>query len=222
MKYIIITKKIWDKKNFKKINKGIFILNKIDNLKIKKINPNIIFFIHWSKLIKESLFNKYLCIQFHSSDLPKGRGGSPIQNQILLNLDKTKLTAFKVSKYLDTGPICMKKNLSLKGSALDILRRMEKTSIQMIKKIIIKKKISFIKQRGKPSYFKRRKENDSEVNFKNIFTIKELYNFFRMLDAPKYPKAFIQLNKYKFSFNDVRMYKNKINAKVEIIKNAKK
>ena len=222
MKYIIVTKKIWNKKSFEKIDKKIFILNKINNQKIKKINPNIIFFIHWSKLIKESLFNKYLCIQFHSSDLPKGRGGSPIQNQILLNLSKTKLTAFKVSKNLDSGPICMKKNLSLKGSALDIFKRMEATSVQMIKKIIIKKKISFIKQRGKPSYFKRRKKNDSEINFKNIFNIKELYNFCRMLDAPEYPNAFTQLNKYKFSFNNVRMYKNRINAKVEIIKNEKK
>ena len=222
MKYIIITKEIWDKKNFNKIDKKIFVLNKIDNVKIKKINPNIIFFIHWSKLIKESLFNKYLCIQFHSSDLPKGRGGSPIQNQILLNLNKTKLSAFKVSKNLDSGPTCMKKNLSLKGSALDIFRRMETTSVQMIKKIIIKKNISFINQKGKPTYFKRRKENDSEINFKNIFNIKELYNFCRMLDAPGYPNAFIQLNKYKFSFNNVRMHRNKINAKVEIIKNEKK
>jgi len=221
MKYIIITKKIWDKKSFEKIDKKIFILNKINNQEIKKINPSIIFFIHWSKLIKESLFNKYLCIQFHSSDLPKGRGGSPIQNQILLNLNKTKLTAFKVSKKLDSGPICMKKNLSLKGSALDIFKRMEATSVHMIKKIIIKKKILFIKQKGKPSYFKRRKENDSEINFKNIFNIKELYNFFRMLDAPEYPNAFIQLNKYKFSFNNVRIHKNKIDAKVEIIKNKK-
>ena len=45
MKYIIITKKIWDKKNFNKIDKKIFVLNKIDSVKIKKINPNIIFFI---------------------------------------------------------------------------------------------------------------------------------------------------------------------------------
>ena len=85
-----------------------------------------------------------------------------------------------------------------------------------------KKKISFINQIGKPSYFKRRKKKDSEINFKNISTIKKLYNFFRMLDAPDYPKAYIHLNKYKFSFNDVKMYKDKINAKVEIIKNEKK
>ena len=222
MKYIIITKKIWDTKNFNKIGKKIFILNKIDDVKIKKINPSIIFFIHWSKLIKESLFNKYLCIQFHSSNLPRGRGGSPIQNQILLNLNKTKLTAFKVSKNLDSGPICMKENLSLKGTAIDIFRRMEKTSVQMIKKMILKKNISFIKQKGKPSYFKRRKEADSEINFKNIFTISKLYNFLRMLDAPEYPSAFTQLNKYKFSYNNVRMFKNKISARVEIIKNEKK
>lgn len=36
MKYIIITKKILDKKNFNKIDKKIFVLNKIDSVKIKK------------------------------------------------------------------------------------------------------------------------------------------------------------------------------------------
>ena len=88
MKAIIITKKIWDKKNFINLNKEIFLFNKINYIKIKKIKPDVIFFIHWSKKIKKYIFDKYLCIQFHCSDLPKGRGGSPVQNQILLNKKK--------------------------------------------------------------------------------------------------------------------------------------
>ena len=43
----------------------------------------------------------------------------------------------------------------------------------------------------------------------------------RMLDAPNYPKAFIKLNKFKFKFNDIKISNNKINAKVEIVKNEK-
>ena len=35
------------------------------------------------ELIPEDIYTKYVCIQFHASDLPKGRGGSPIQNQIV-------------------------------------------------------------------------------------------------------------------------------------------
>ena len=39
-----------------------------------------------------------------------------------------------------------------------------------------------------------------------------------MLDAPDYPKAFIEFNKFKFIFDDIKMIKDKINARVEIIK----
>ena len=219
MKYIIITKRKWDLNNFKKLKKNIFVLDKVNIIKIKRINPKIIFFIHWSKFIDKSIFEKYLCIQFHSSNLPKGRGGSPIQNQIMLNIKKTKISAFKVSERLDSGPICIQGDLSLQGNALDILSKMEAKSVQMIKKIIKTKNLKFKKQKGKPSFFKRRKPSESKINAYKTKTINELYDFLRMLDAPGYPKAFIKLNKFKFSFNDIKIIKNKINAKVEITKN---
>jgi len=221
MKYIIITKRKWDLNNFKKLKKNIFVLDRVNIIKIKRINPKIIFFIHWSKFINKSIFEKYLCIQFHSSNLPKGRGGSPIQNQIMLNIKKTKISAFKVSERLDSGPICIQGDLSLQGNALDILSKMEAKSVQMIKKIIKTKNLKFKKQKGKPSFFKRRKPSESKINAYKTKTINELYDFLRMLDAPGYPKAFIKLNKFKFSFNSIKINKNKINAKVEITKNEK-
>ena len=221
MKYIIITKKKWDLNNFKKLKKNIFVLDKVNIIKIKRINPKIIFFIHWSKFISQNIFKKYLCIQFHASNLPKGKGGSPIQNQIMLNVKKTKISAFKISERLDSGPICLQDNLSLKGSAIDILRRMENKSIQMIKKIIKKKFLVFKKQKGKTSFFKRRKPSESKIDFNNMKSINRLYDFLRMLDAPDYPNAFIKLNKFKFTFNDIKINKNKIDAKVKITKNEK-
>ena len=96
MKNIIITKKIWNLKNFNNINNRFFVFKKINLKKINSINPKIIFFIHWSKIVPANLFEKYTCVQFHSSDLPRFRGGSPIQNQIIKGIKKTKLTAFQV------------------------------------------------------------------------------------------------------------------------------
>ena len=221
MKFIIITKKKWDIKNFNNIKKNIFIFDKINLIQIKKINPKIIFFIHWSKIIKESLFEKYLCIQFHASNLPKGRGGSPIQNQILQNIKKTKLTAFKISKKLDSGPICLQEDLMLAGDAEQILKKIEIKSIKMINKIIKIKKLKFKKQVGKPSYFKRRKPLESRIDTSQILTIDKLYDFLRMLDAPGYPGAFIELNKFKFIFNNIKKINSKLSAEVIISINEK-
>jgi methionyl-tRNA formyltransferase len=219
MNYIIITKRIWDKKNFQKLNKKIKVLKKINKNNIDIINPKLIFFIHWSKMIPKDLYEKYICIQFHLSDLPKGRGGSPIQNQILRNLNRTKISAFKVEKELDSGPICMKQNFVLKGNAINILKNMESQSIKMIKKLIEKKTIKFRRQIGNPTFFNRRKPHESKIDISKIRTIDKFYNFLRMLDAPSYPNAFIQLKDFKISFNDIKKINNIINAKVKIQKN---
>ena len=100
---LIITKKIWDKSNFYDLNKKKYIVkNKIQKNFIKNLKPKIIFFIHWSKIIDKEIFEKYLCIQFHTSDLPFGRGGSPVQNLIALGFKKTKITAFKINSSIVT------------------------------------------------------------------------------------------------------------------------
>ena len=95
-KYIIVSKRIWNKKNYSNLSKRFFFSKEINQRIINKINPKIIFFIHWSKKISKNIYLKNLCIQFHASDLPKFRGGSPVQNQILSNIKNTKLTAFAI------------------------------------------------------------------------------------------------------------------------------
>ena len=109
-KILIISKKKCKKSNynFLKNNKNFIFLDNINFKKINKIKPRIIFFIFWSKKISEKIFSNFLCIQFHSSDLPKFRGGSPIQNQILKKIYKTKLSAFKINQKIDDGDICLK------------------------------------------------------------------------------------------------------------------
>ena len=111
--FLIISKKKIDKDNFDQKN-NFYFSKKINKKVIKKINPKIIFFIYWSTIVKEDIFDKYTCIQFHSSDLPKFKGGSPIQNQIIKGINQTKISAFKMNSNLDSGNICMKRKVSLK------------------------------------------------------------------------------------------------------------
>ena len=88
----------------------------------------------------------------------------------------------------------------------------------MIKKISSLKKIALITQKGKETTFKRRKITDSVLKINNIKNLGDLYNFIRMLDAPGYPNAYIDFNKFIFSFNNVKMLNKKIIANVEIKK----
>jgi len=217
--YLVISKKKWDLNNFKTLNKSFRFLNKLDKKKIINISPKIIFFIHWSKKIPSEIFKRFLCIQFHASNLPKFKGGSPIQNQIIRGIKKTKITAFKVSNIIDSGDICKKKNLDLNGTAMQIYKKMEKISINMIRELVRRKKIKFNKQTGKSSFFKRRKASESNLLSLKIMNIKNMYNFIRMLDAHDYPKAYLDIKKYKILFKNVKRTRSKtLKGEFKIVK----
>ena len=213
MKNLIITKKFWNKNNFK--NRGILVKKKINIKEIKKLNPTKIFFLHWSKIIPPYLYKNYECIQFHSTDLPYGKGGSPIQNLILRGFEITYLTAFKVNGKIDSGPIYFKKKMKLNGSASEIYERLEKKSLNMIN-IIIKKNLVPKKQKGKATYFMRRKKHQSEIKKENLKNLSGLYNFIRMLDADGYPNANLNIRNFKFEFYNAKKKKNYIISQVRM------
>ena len=89
--------------------------------RIDLISPIKIFIPHWSYIIPPSIFEEYECIVFHMTDLPYGRGGSPLQNLIVRGLTSTKLSALRVEAGLDTGPVYLKTDLSLLGTAEEII-----------------------------------------------------------------------------------------------------
>ena len=217
MKYLIFTKVIWDTTNKNITSQKRFIRNKIVLKEIKKINPQRIFFIHWSTLIPKDLYLNYECIQFHCANLPKFRGGSPVQNQILKGLKKTKLCAFKVEKKLDSGDLCLKKDLNLNGSAEDIFKRIENIAFKEIKTSLIKKNLKFKKQNGKSSFFKRRNPYQSKIP-NNINKITKIYDYIRMLDAKKYPRAFLNLKNFKVEFFNSLKKKDEIYGNFKIYK----
>ena len=164
---------------------------------IAEKSVDYIFFIHWSDLIPKEIYENYKCIVFHMTDLPYGRGGSPLQNLIVRGHTETKISAIKVEQGLDTGSIYLKRDLSLYGSAEEIFIRGDKIIMEMIHEIITND-IAPTPQSGEPSLFKRRKPEDSDIS--NLDSIEQIYDYIRMLDAEGYPKAFITKGSIKIEF----------------------
>lgn len=216
MQYLLISKKKWNLKNYKELDKKVLFRSNINQIFIKKKKPKIIFFLHWSKKIHKNIFSKNLCIQFHCSDLPHFKGGSPVQHQVLKGLKKTMLTSFRINNKIDSGDICLKKNISLKGNARMIYERIEKTGIKMINYIIKKKNIKFIKQKNKVKFYKRRKKNDSNLLSENYPKLENIYNFIRMLDAEGYPRAFLDFKNYKIFFKKAKLLNREIKGEFQI------
>ena len=82
-----------------------------------------LFFVYWRHYVPKALRDQFTCVGFHMTDLPFGRGGSPLQNLILRGYTKTMISAFLVTEEWDAGPLLMKHSLSLTGSAQDIFDR---------------------------------------------------------------------------------------------------
>ena len=62
---------------------------------VAAIDPQWIFVPHWSHLIPESIWGPWPTMIFHMTDLPYGRGGSPLQNLIQWGHSSTMLTALR-------------------------------------------------------------------------------------------------------------------------------
>ncbi len=219
--YIIASVKSWHKKEFHKIKKRLkgdwYLIESYEDLtleKIEKINPTYIFFPHWSKKVPQEIFNKFECICFHETDLPFGRGGSPIQNLINKGFDKTKISALKIIEEFDAGPIYLKTSLSLEGLAEEIYIRSAKLVFQMIETIILEN-IKPVEQQGEVTIFKRRDPKESLISEK-IYDLKELFDFIRMLDAEGYPSAKLIYNNFIFEFERPALRTEKIEATVQI------
>ena len=219
---IILSEKSWNQdlvKTLKKNNNKFnwILINHRNKFSINNLNvlkPAIIFIPHWSYIIPAEIHEKYECIVFHMTDLPFGRGGSPLQNLIIRGYKDTKISAIKVEKGLDCGDIYLKKKLSLNGSAKKIFERANLVIETMIIDIL-ENDIKPIPQKGKVTLFKRRMPEKGNIN--NIKKINKVYDYIRMLDADGYPSAYLENKFLKFEFTDANFENNnEIIAQVRI------
>lgn len=95
--------------------------------------PDLVLFPHWSWIIPASVYENFKCVVFHMTDLPFGRGGSPLQNLIVRGIYQTKIAAIKVSKGMDTGDVYLKEDLDIGfGNADEILIRASNVIFKMM------------------------------------------------------------------------------------------
>jgi methionyl-tRNA formyltransferase len=166
---------------------------------LNSLKAEIIFFPHWSTIIPPEIYDNYECIVFHMTDLPFGRGGSPLQNLIVRGISDTKITAFRCVKELDAGPVYLKAPLSLEGTAQEIYVRATKVIEDMIV-AIIQDQPKPQEQCGEVVVFQRRKKEDG--NIADLASVEKVHDYIRMLDAEGYPRAFIETDYFRFEFSN--------------------
>lgn len=183
-----------------------------ENLSV--LNPRYVFFPHWSKKVPNEIIEAFECVCFHETDVPFGRGGSPLQNLIVRGILETKITALRMVEQLDAGPVYLKRPFNLHGSAEEIFIRSAKICLEMMREIIENEPVAS-PQSGEAVYFPRRTPQQSIIP-PDISTLEQMFDFIRMLDADEYPRAKILFNSFEMEFSRVALRVGEIEATVKI------
>ena len=161
------------------------------------ISGDILCLLSCEKIFKKLDLNKYNLV-VHESDLPKGKGWSPMTWQILNGSKKISVTLFEASQLIDSGVIYEKIIIQTKGNELvDELRELQAAATSKLILNFIEKypNIYGIKQNGEESFYKKRTKENSELNISK--SIKDQFNLLRVCDNERYP-AFFYINGVKY------------------------
>jgi methionyl-tRNA formyltransferase len=218
--YIVVGSKPWNRRVFEETlarrrGRWTFIGDRAEltAARVRELQPRYIFFLHWSWKVPDEIVNDFECVCFHMTDVPYGRGGSPLQNLIVRGHRETRLTALRMTEEFDAGPVYLKRPLSLEGSAEEILIRASDLSAAMIGELV-RRRPAPRPQRGRVTVFRRRRPEESAIVAPASLTA--LHDFIRMLDAEGYPRAFLEHGGFRFEFSRAALKDGRIVADVSI------
>ena len=162
----------------------------------KKIkNYDYVFVLGYTKILPKTLIEKNkLVTVIHESNLPKGKGISPLQWQILQNKNIIKINLIKLESKVDSGDIILTDDLKFNGSELydEIRKKQAEATFKLIDKFLSKKICCYKKQKGKESFFRKRSPADSKVDIKQ--SLKKSFNLLRICNNEKWPAFFYYKN----------------------------
>jgi methionyl-tRNA formyltransferase len=173
-------------------------------------NGDILFILSCESILSDKILAKNKSnFVIHGSNLPEGRGWSPLTWEVLQGRSSFCLTLFEARNKVDSGSIFLKSFFNLEGHELIE----EIKSVQGLK--IIELTCEFLEKYPsiKPyaqdekaaTYYPKRRPSDGELCLDK--TIREQFNLLRVSDNERYP-AFFYLHGQKYL---IKIYKEKLN-----------
>jgi methionyl-tRNA formyltransferase len=161
----------------------------------------ICFIISFNRLLtQDHLVRHKHNIVIHESDLPKGKGMSPLSWQILEGKNKIPITLFEAAQSVDAGEIYLQDYLVFEGHELvDELRHKQAMKTFEMCLEFVKKYPNIAsegkKQVGQSTYYDCRTPADSKLDIDK--TIRNQFNLLRIVDNNNYP-AFFDMGDYRY------------------------
>lgn len=218
--YVVATIRSWNLSEFRRRRAGLpgawHLVRERDQLTgphIRRLAPRFVFFPHWSWPVGEDVLDATECVCFHMTEVPYGRGGSPLQNLIALGHAHTVISALRMVKELDAGPVYTTRPLDLSGRAQEIYRRAAVSVFDMIEEIV-REEPTPTPQSGAVVYFRRRTPAQSVLP--DTESLVQLYDHIRMLDADGYPRAYLACGRIRIEFSRAKLAKGVLRARATL------
>lgn len=160
---------------------------------------DLAFFLSCEKIIKKEIRDRNkLSLVVHSSNLPRGKGWSPLSWGILEGRSEITNTLFEAVDKVDAGKIYLQNTMHFADhELLDELHREQGTKINELILQFVDAYPSVVgrEQRGEESFYRKRQPTDNELDPEK--SIAEQFNLLRVVDNEKYP-AFFQYRGCKY------------------------
>lgn len=170
---------------------------------------DILCLLSCDRVFKQLNLNKNNLV-VHESDLPKGRGWSPLTWQVLEGKDEIPVTLFEAVEQVDAGIIYAQEILRLNGTELlpEMKHMQGEATIKLILDFVEKyPNNSGRMQEGEATFYKKRTPIDSKLDTRK--TLEDQFNLLRVCDNEQYPAYFFYKGKkYKLKIYE---YKNQSN-----------
>jgi methionyl-tRNA formyltransferase len=160
-----------------------------------EMSPDVCICCGWSQIIPESILEapSWGTVGLHLSPLPKGRGGAPVNWQIIHGHDKVTATLFRFVPEVDHGDVLGQKSVLIeqRDDISTVYPKLTLVSIDLLDEFLMdlsKRNISATEQSyGEATYYPQRKPDDGLIDWKQSSEF--IWNWIRAQTKP-YPGAF--------------------------------
>jgi RimJ/RimL family protein N-acetyltransferase len=159
------------------------------------------FYLSYGRIVDAAILGRYRHnLVVHESDLPKGRGWSPMSWQIIEGAQRIPVTLLEAVDEVDAGPIYLQDWIELEGHELssDWRALQAAATIRLCRRFVqrypgVLSEAS--EQIGGPTFYRKRRPKDSELNPSESLAAQ--FNLLRAVDNIRYP-AFFDINGERF------------------------
>ncbi len=168
----------------------------LTNLASRLIGGGYLFLISCTQFVGRDVRDRYEKVfVLHESDLPKGRGWSPVAWQILEGRDLITVSLIEAIDEIDAGDIWAQERCWIPGHALadEIMACVFSAKKKLIERAI-DGDIKRAPQAGESTYYKRRTREDCELAINR--TIADQFDLLRSCE-PRFP-AYFEIRGHKY------------------------